>query len=329
MLKIRYLNKIYKSKNKKECHALKNINLTFDSKGLVFVLGKSGSGKSTLLNLLGGLDKATSGCIDINGNNLNELNERMLCNYRNSHIGFIFQDYHLLEELTIYENIALSLKLCNLEDKERVEKALKKVDLEGYGDRYPNELSGGEQQRVAIARAVVKNPKIILADEPTGNLDTNSAQNIISLLQKISKHCLIIIVSHNINDAYSYADRIIELSNGHVVKDISKNPYFVNEMSLNKGSLIYPNGHLISDEEALFIDKNIRERKILGFTKISNKYIPTPSYDFPINKISIKNKNLSLKNNIKLFRNFLKNKFFNIFIYSFIISLIRFIHFIT
>ena len=161
MIKISDLNKIYKSKKRKKCHALHNINLTLPDSGLVFVLGKSGSGKSTLLNLIGGLDNITSGKIEVDGNDLSKFKEKDFCNYRNTHIGFIFQDYHLIDELTVYENIVLSLNLRCIEDADKVKNALARVDLAGYEDRYPSELSGGEQQRVAIARALVKKPRTL------------------------------------------------------------------------------------------------------------------------------------------------------------------------
>ena len=166
MIKITSLCKVYRSKKHKKCYALNNVNLTLPDAGLVFVLGKSGSGKSTLLNLIGGLDKITSGTIEVDGNDISHLNEKKMCNYRNSHIGFIFQDYHLIEELTVYDNIVLSLNLRRMKDYGDVSMALARVGLAGYEHRYPSELSGGERQRVAIARAIVKNPRIILADEP-------------------------------------------------------------------------------------------------------------------------------------------------------------------
>ena len=205
MIKITSLNKIYRSKKRRKCHALNDINLTLPDAGLVFVLGKSGSGKSTLLNLIGGLDNITSGSIEVDGNDLAKFKEKDFCNYRNSHIGFIFQDYHLIDELTVYENIRLSLDLENRNEYYLIGEALARVDLAGYEERYPTELSGGEQQRVAIARAIVKKPRIILADEPTGNLDTNTARQIVELLKELSRDCLILIVSHNINDANNYA----------------------------------------------------------------------------------------------------------------------------
>ena len=190
MIKITSLNKVYRSKKHKRCYALNNVNLTLPDAGLVFVLGKSGSGKSTLLNLIGGLDKITSGTIEVDGNDISHLSERKMCNYRNSHVGFIFQDYHLIEELTVYDNIFLSLNLRRMKDQHRVSMALARVGLAGYENRYPSELSGGERQRVAIARAIVKEPRIILADEPTGNLDTQTATSIIELLRELSQDLL-------------------------------------------------------------------------------------------------------------------------------------------
>jgi putative ABC transport system ATP-binding protein len=206
MIKVSNLTKIYKSKNKDKCVAIDNISFDLPEKGLVFIIGKSGSGKSTLLNMLGGLDNVTSGEVNVLGNDIHTFNERDLYSYRTSLIGFVFQDFHLLDDLTIEENINFSLKLLNVNNKERVNEVLKEVDLEGYNDRYPNELSGGQKQRVAIARALVKNPNIILADEPTGNLDSNTTEQIMKLIKRISKEKLVIIVSHNLYDAYDYAD---------------------------------------------------------------------------------------------------------------------------
>ena len=151
MINITNLTKIYRSKKRSVCHALTQINLTLPDTGLVFVLGKSGSGKSTLLNLIGGLDSITDGQIVVDGNDLSTFRERDFCNYRNTHIGFIFQDYHLIDELTIYDNIMLSLDLRRVEDGDKVRAALEKVDLAGYEDRFPGELSGGERQRIAIS----------------------------------------------------------------------------------------------------------------------------------------------------------------------------------
>ena len=321
MIKIENLTKVYKSKKRNNCKALDNVSLTLPNSGLVFVLGKSGSGKSTLLNLIGGLDNITSGTITVDGNDISTFKENEFCDYRNTHIGFIFQDYHLIDELTVYDNIVLSLNLRRIEDKQDVINALKKVDLEGYENRYPTELSGGERQRVAIARAIVKNPRIILADEPTGNLDTNTATAIIEILKELSKECLILIVSHNIIDANKYADRIIELSKGKVIKDVSKNKDFKERIQVIDNMIVYPTNTVLDDEDVNLLNSN----KGLEIITNKNKFITTDKIDCIEEKISIEKKNLSILNELKLSLKFLKNKIFNISLSSFMVSAIMII----
>ena len=321
MIKIDMLNKIYVSKKRNKCHALRDVNLTLPSQGLVFVLGKSGSGKSTLLNLIGGLDNITSGKIEVDGNDLSKFNEKDFCNYRNTHIGFIFQDYHLIDELTVYENIMLSLDLRRIEDGDKIKKALEKVDLAGYENRYPTELSGGEQQRVAIARAIVKNPRIILADEPTGNLDTNTANAIIGLLKSLSSQCLILVVSHNLNDAYGYADRIVELKKGKIIDDWSKNPDFCDEVVYKDGQLEYPYDKTLSDKDIQLINSK-KDAKIV---KRTDKFVATPNIVDDKRKVEIERKNLSFGKELNISAKFLKNKTFAIVFSSFIISVIMII----
>ena len=317
MIKITSLNKIYKSKKRKKCHALNDINLTLPDAGLVFVLGKSGSGKSTLLNLIGGLDSITSGSIEVDGNDLAKFKEKDFCNYRNSHIGFIFQDYHLIDELTVYENIRLSLDLENRNEYHLIGEALAKVDLAGYEERYPTELSGGEQQRVAIARAIVKKPRIILADEPTGNLDTNTAKQIVELLKELSRDCLVLIVSHNINDANNYADRIIELKKGRVISDKSRNPEFLDEVSLQNGELVYPQGLALSDNDIDFINNNLTK-----FKKKTDKFLPTAELKSEARKVKILNKKLALGRELNLSGKFLKSKTLAISFSAFMVAVI-------
>ena len=318
MIKITSLNKIYQSKKRKKCHALRDINLTLDDTGLVFVLGKSGSGKSTLLNLIGALDNVTSGSIEVDGNDLAAFKERDFCNYRNTHIGFIFQDYHLIDELTVYENIVLSLNLKRIEDRKNVKAALEKVELAGYEDRYPSELSGGEQQRVAIARAIVKKPRVILADEPTGNLDTNTATAVITLLKELSKECLILIVSHNVNDANNYADRIIELKKGKIISDKSKNPDFANEVILKNETLVYPDGLALSDRDIDFMNENTGAK----FVKRTDKFLPTEKTQLKGKQVKIENKSLGLGKKINLSGKFLKNKSLAISLSAFMVAVI-------
>lgn len=233
MLEIRNLEKTY-GKEGLIVRALDNVSLQFQDKGMVFLLGKSGSGKSTMLNLIGGLDKADSGEIIVKGRNSKNFTQADFDSYRNTYIGFVFQDYNLLEEFTIKENIALSLKLQGLPSNDAaINEILSQVGLEKMGDRLPNTLSGGQMQRVAIARALIKNPEIIMADEPTGALDSKTGEAIFDMLKKLSEDKLVIVVSHDRDFAERYADRIIELSDGRVVADYTKGEYKPVEISEN------------------------------------------------------------------------------------------------
>ena len=318
MIHVTNLTKIYRSRRRSVCRALDKVNLTLPDAGLVFVLGKSGSGKSTLLNLIGGLDSITEGRILVDGNDLSTFREQDFCNYRNTHIGFIFQDYHLIDELTVSENILLSLNLRRMEDGDRVRAALEKVDLAGYGDRYPSELSGGERQRIAIARAIVKNPRIILADEPTGNLDTNTATAITELLRSLSRECLILVVSHNLNDANKYADRIVELSHGRIVGDRTRNPEFLDEVTLKDGALVYPAGLALSEEDVRLMNAN----KSADILRKTDKYFPTPEQKGEGKQVAIENKSLTLGKSLHLSGRFLKNKAIAISLSSFMVAVI-------
>lgn len=223
MLEIKKLVKVYKTKGGVEVKALDNVSVKFPETGMVFLLGKSGSGKSTLLNVSGGLDKPDSGEIIIKGRNSKDFSGADFDSYRNTYIGFIFQEYNILNEFNISENIELALQLQGKKsDKEAVDNLLKQVDLVGLGKRKPNTLSGGQKQRVAIARALIKNPEIIMADEPTGALDSNTGKQVFDTLKKLSKEKLVIIVSHDRDFAEIYADRIIELADGKVISDVTK-----------------------------------------------------------------------------------------------------------
>ncbi len=223
MIEIKGVNKTYRSKKSADTNALRNINLTFENKGLVFIVGKSGSGKSTLLNLLGGLDTPDKGKILIDHKDLCKMSNQELDSYRNSYVGFVFQEFNLLEEFNVFENINLSLKLQGINDDKLILDTLKNLDIDGLEKRNTNELSGGQKQRVAIARTLVKKPKLILADEPTGNLDRKSSDQIFRILKKISKEELVIVVSHDIESAFVYADRIIKIEDGEIIEDSKKN----------------------------------------------------------------------------------------------------------
>lgn len=223
MLSVRHLTKIYKSKKAEPVVALNDVSIDFPETGFVFLLGKSGSGKSTLLNSIGGLDKFDSGEIIIKGKSSKDFTQSDFDSYRNTFIGFIFQEYNILENFTVAKNLSLALELQGKKsDKEEVEKLLSQVDMVGYGKRKPNELSGGQKQRVAIARALIKNPEIIMADEPTGALDSNTGKQVMETLKELSKRKLVIVVSHDREFAELYGDRIIELKDGKILSDTTK-----------------------------------------------------------------------------------------------------------
>ena len=224
MLQTKDLVKVYKPKKGVPVTALNKVSLKFPEKGMVFLLGKSGSGKSTLLNVLGGLDKYNSGEIIIKDVSSKNFKQKHFDSYRNTYVGFIFQEYNLLDDFTVGANVALAIELQNRKaTDETINKILEQVDLQGFGNRKPNELSGGQKQRVAIARALVKNPQIIMADEPTGALDSVTGRQVLDTLKKLSKEKLVIVVSHDREFAENYADRIIELADGVVISDLEVN----------------------------------------------------------------------------------------------------------
>ena len=197
MIKLRDVGKTYVSKSGHEVRALKNVNFELGNVGMVFILGKSGSGKSTLLNILGGLDVATDGEVIVDGTSMKNFTQLDYDGYRNGYAGFIFQEYNLLDDFDVKENIALALQLEQDADIDgKVAEALRQVELpEEYLTHRVGELSGGEKQRVAIARCLVKNSKIILADEPTGNLDSSTGTSIWNLLKKLSQKQLVVVIA--------------------------------------------------------------------------------------------------------------------------------------
>ncbi|MDL2292454.1 ABC transporter ATP-binding protein/permease [Acholeplasma sp. OttesenSCG-928-E16] len=255
MLQIRNIKKTYYPKKGEPVVALNNVSIDFNEKGMVFILGKSGSGKSTLLNLLGGLDKYDSGEIIIKDKSSINFSQADFDSYRNTYVGFIFQEYNILDEFSIGKNIGLALELQNEKaDQQTIEKILSEVDLVGYANRKPAELSGGQKQRVAIARALIKNPEIILADEPTGALDSNTGKQVFETLKKLSKEKLVIIVSHDREYAEYYGDRVIEFKDGEVISDITK--YQSKSTVVSDGISIIDNkivhvkkGHKLSSKE--------------------------------------------------------------------------------
>ena len=198
MISLSHIFKTYKTGGR-EVKAINDISLAFRKNEFVAILGPSGCGKTTLLNIIGALDEKDSGDIFVNGVSTEKFSRRDWDAYRNNEIGFVFQNYYLIPQLNIFDNIGLTLKISNKKEeyKEKIMAVIKKVGLEGLEKKYPNQLSGGQCQRVAIARALINNPTVVLADEPTGALDSKTATQIMDLLKEISKEHLVIMVTHN------------------------------------------------------------------------------------------------------------------------------------
>ncbi len=300
MLEIIGLNKDY-IQNKTRIFILKNINITFPNKGLVFILGKSGSGKTTFLNLLGGLDFPTSG--EIYFNNTLLIKEKTE-NYRNYNVGFIFQDFNLLDSLNVYENVALSLQLQNKENKEAILKILEKLEIKHLKLRKIKELSGGEKARVGIARALVKNPYIILADEPTGNLDEITGEKVLKILKEISKEKLVIVVTHDEISAQKYGDYSYYLENGTINNNISKDSLIDSKFPIISHTSKLSLKDILKLSKLLF-KKNKWKYFIIFIILIINLTLFTISYFIPqinINKTHAETLSLNNKNEITIYK---------------------------
>lgn len=320
MLEAKALKKVYKTKKGVSVEALKGVSIKFPEKGMVFLLGKSGSGKSTLLNLLGGLDKYDDGEIIIKGVSSKEFKQSHFDSYRNTYVGFIFQEYNVLEDFTVGANIALAIELQGRKaTDDEINNILKEVDLEEFGDRKPNELSGGQKQRVAIARALVKNPQIIMADEPTGALDSNTGKQVFDTLKRLSKEKLVVVVSHDREFAEYYGDRIIELADGNVLSDVERKD-IGNDEENNEGIvfgkdefIIRKNYHLTEKDREMInaylegreqdVKAVIKDSHKVGFGKTDESKIVEKQGDFKL----IKSK-LPLKNAFKIGASSLKHK---------------------
>lgn len=221
MLELKKISKIYELDNFKQ-KALDNVNINFRNNEFVSILGPSGSGKTTLLNIIGGLDQYTSGDLVINEISTKKYKDRDWDSYRNHRIGFVFQSYNLIMHQSILQNVELALTLSGVnktERRKRAKRALKSVGLEKHMNKKPNQLSGGQMQRVAIARALINDPDILLADEPTGALDSETSKQIMDLLKKVAQDKLVIMVTHNPELAEAYSTRIIKLKDGHILDD--------------------------------------------------------------------------------------------------------------
>ncbi len=228
MVTLQNVDKYFYRRKSNQIHVINNTSLEFGETGLTALLGPSGCGKTTLLNVIGGLDKADKGKVYINGQKITGRSAHTVDRIRNLNIGYIFQNYNLINTMTVFDNVAMVLRMVGIKDekeiREKVEYALELVGMYRYRKRYADMLSGGERQRVGIARAIVKNPSIIIADEPTGNLDSANTLEVMNIIKSISREKLVILVTHEENLANFYADRIIRLKDGEVISDeVNKN----------------------------------------------------------------------------------------------------------
>lgn len=262
------VNKRYKLDNKMTFQALFDVNVEFDKGELVSIVGESGSGKSTLMNLIGGLDSDFTGKIIAGGEDLRKLSEKQLDKYRKNKVGFVFQSFNLISHLSILDNVTLALTLSNISEKEKVEKAtrlLKRVGLDGHLKKKPTQLSGGQKQRVAIARALINDPEIIIADEPTGALDSETSMQILQILKEIADSGkLVIMVTHSEKVA-AISSRVVEISDGRITSDTT-NPDYVKtpqpEIKEEKPEIVAEEpAKNVAKEDAKGLDKKQKTRK--------------------------------------------------------------------
>lgn len=336
MLKITNLNKYYRRKKNTKLHVINNTTLEIPESGIIAVVGRSGVGKTTLLNAISGLDKFKSGQFDYDGKILNKYKFNEFDALRMANYGFIFQNYYLSKDKTVYENIIQTLALFDLsesEKKERINYVLKQLGIAKYTNKLVKNLSGGEQQRVSIARALVKSPKIIFADEPTGSLDEKTTFTVLNILKKISKNCAVFIVTHEKQLISYYADYMIELDEGTVINryqpEHGENSYlavdqniYLNELSNNisysesqikfdiyrdesdvgnvdftvaiKNNKIY----LKSNQKINLIDENSEAQMIDG-SRFEVKDYVIDSFDYNLDNITYNPKKLKYRNAIK------------------------------
>ena len=324
MIKVVKLTKIYVN-GKEKVKALDSVSFNLPNTGMIFIIGKSGSGKSTLMNMLGGLDSITDGSISIDGLDIAHMSEREANSLRNSYLSIIYQNYNIFEDETVIQNIKEGTDvLGHHEHSEDINNLLKELDLEGVGDKKVRNLSGGQKQRVAIARALVKKPSLILADEPTGNLDSKTAKLTFDILKKISSERLVVIISHDNESAIEYADRIIRLSDGKIVEDLVRNK---NKKAKRDESFVYIDEEDETPEEEIekineFISDGNRKLK-----KTQKTFIPhTVDKDENPNDVNFKKNHVNIKKSGKTALKVLKHSRFSVIVTSilsiFMISMI-------
>ena len=287
MIKLEHVNKFFNHHKKSEIHVINDTSFELPETGLVALLGPSGCGKTTLLNAIGGLDSVNGGQIYIDGKRITNRSQRYVDKIRNGSIGYIFQDYNLINNMSVFDNVAISLKMLGIKDKEEIKRKvnyiLEEIGLYRYRKRPAAMLSGGERQRVGIARAIVKDPSIIIADEPTGNLDSANSVAIMNIIKSISKNRLVILVTHETNLANFYADRIMQISDGRVIDDK------VNSPGVNL-DYVLDNKLYLQDFEHIDVFKN--DNKNIKVYSDSKK---------PINlKVIVKNNNIYIQSNEKI-----------------------------
>ena len=283
MIKIEKVNKYYNKGKANQIHVINNTSMTLPDEGIVCLLGPSGCGKTTLLNAIGGLDKVDQGTITIDGQRITRFSSSKIDSIRNARIGYIFQNFNLLDDRTVFENVAIALRMIGIRDNTtvtaRVRYCLEKVGIDQYRNKLAGSLSGGQRQRVAIARAIVKNPSIIIADEPTGNLDSANTLEIMNIIKTISKERLVILVTHERNIAEFFSDHVAEMKDGKIIKAYSndssryldyqlENKIYLKDMAVHKGfSRDDVNVDVYSDEE--------RQADIKVVIRGNNLYINT------------------------------------------------------
>jgi len=281
MIEVKHLNKHFNRGKKNSIHVLNDVSLQFPEKGLHVLLGPSGSGKTTLLNVVGGLDKVQHGEIKFFDYHIKHYNASVWDKIRTESVGYIFQNYYLMPNLSVFDNVAFVLKMIGINDKEEIETRvnyiLKQVGMYRFRKKRSTQLSGGQQQRVAIARALVKNPKVIIADEPTGNLDSKNTLEIMNIIKSISLTKLVILVTHEKELANFYGDRIIEIQDGKIIEDKQNN--FVSE-------------HGISSENTIYL-KDLQNLSTLKSDKLKASFYTDSEEDVTVNvRLIIKNKTL-------------------------------------
>jgi len=323
MIRLENLKKDYVV-GKKITKALKGVSFTLPDTGMVFIVGKSGSGKSTLMNILGGLDDATSGSFFIDGVDITKLKDRKLDEYRNNYVGIIYQNFNLFPNESVAENIRTAGYISKRKIKEAdVNNMLEQIDMLDKKHVLTKNLSGGQRQRVAIARALIKKPQLILADEPTGNLDSKTTKTIFEVLKELSKEKLVVIISHDNSSANEYADRIIRLKDGEVIEDKIRNKEFDNS-NIIKISSTYD----ISDEKLEALNKTLTIENV-SLVKDDMSFI---SFDGEVtsnnNEPNLKGKVQSAKSvfklSNKLFKSGLASFIFTTLVLTFLISILSF-----